>query len=851
MFSALDQITFRQWQRHKLRLALTILGIALGVAVFFAVRTANRTLISSLNVTIEKLAGKATLQIVAGEAGFQKELIERVRATTGVSEAEPVTETFATTTLNGEKLLILGLDTSSDLKIYEDSFDQGNISIKNPLAFASRGDSIAVTRSFANRFALKEGDKITVDVAGGRREMTVRGLFSASGAGSVFDGNVAVMDIAAAQDAFGRQDRIDRIDLANTPEVSSDQVQENLKAWLPSGITAVRPNLRGQGLENAVSSMHYGLAIMSSLALTIGIFIIFNSFSISLNQRWKEIGVLRALGVTRGQVQRMFLAEAALMGVIGSVIGVAAGYGLAMLSMGFVGNAMASFYGFASSPQAPEFNVSYGMQALLAGIVTSLIAAWLPARVASRLQPALALHNVESRQRESIIGLPRLVTGVVLVIASVALIRFADPNVGVNFQLFYCFVGQLGLILLVPKITQIGARIIRPVLNKLFGVEGLIAVETMANAPRRTTATVIALMIGLGLVFSHESFIRSQKAAMDRALDKALSSDMLVNASGEIHSRTYHISEDTANRIGALPDVAKADPVRVTTVSYNGQDVTILAHDMDAYFAISPDLLDVGDVGKARAATARGEGMLVSTNFATRFGLGLGDKITLDTPTGPLPLTIAGMLDYYRSEKGTIFMERSLYKKYWRDTDVDTILLDLKDGADHQAVRGEINKVLAGQQAFIYTHEEFRRWVSVIVDQFFALMYVQMAIAFLVAVLGLVNTMVISVAERRRELGIFRAVGGLRRQVSKMIMLEAVAIALIGLFAGTISGLLNAYFLVKTAARVVAGYTLPLTFPASMILWAIPVIVILAIISAWFPARKAGRLNVVDAIGYE
>jgi putative ABC transport system permease protein len=358
-------------------------------------------------------------------------------------------------------------------------------------------------------------------------------------------------------------------------------------------------------------------------------------------------------------------------------------------------------------------------------------------------------------------------------------------------------------------------------------------------------------MIGLGLVFSHESFIRSQKAAIDRALDKALASDILVNASNEIHSRTYHISEDTANRIGLLPEIARTDPVRVTALSYKGQEVTILAHDMDAYFAISPDLLDAGDAEKARAATARGEGMLVSTNFASRFGLGVGDRVTLDTPAGPLPLPVVGMLDYYRSEKGTIFMDRSLYKKYWRDSDVDTILLDLKDGADHQAVRGEINNVLAGQQAFIYTHEEFRRWVSVIVDQFFALMYVQMAIAFLVAVLGLVNTMVISVAERRRELGIFRAVGGLRRQVSKMIMLEAVAIALIGLFAGTISGLLNAYFLVKTAARVVAGYTLPLTFPASMILWAIPVIVILAVISAWFPARSAGRLNVVDAIGYE
>lgn len=853
MFSSLDQITFRQWQRHKLRLALTILGIALGVAVFFAVRTANRTLVSSLNATIEKLAGKSTLQIVAGEPGFPQEILERVRSTPGVLHAEPLTETFATTTLGGgEKLLILGLDTSSELKLYEDSFDQGNISIKNPLAFTSRADSIAVTRAFAGRFSLKEGDKITIDVAGGRREMTIRGLFSASGAGSVFDGNVAVMDIATAQDAFGRRGRIDRIDLSNTADVSTDDLRKRLTEWLPSGISAVRPNLRGQGLENAVSSMHYGLTIMSSLALTIGIFIIFNSFTISLNQRWKEIGILRALGVTRGQVQRMFLAEAALMGLAGAVIGVAGGYGLALVSMRFVGDVMSSFYGFASTPQSPEFNIAYAMPALLAGIGTSLIAAWLPARVASRLEPALALHNIESRQRESVISWPRLIAGLALVIGGVALIRFGSPSVGVNIQLFYVFVVQLGMILLVPKMTQIGAWLIRPVMNRFFGIEGLIAVETMANSPRRTTATVIALMIGLALVFSHESFIRSQKTAMDRTLDKALSADMLVSSSDEIHSRTYHISEDLAARIAALPEVATADAVRATTLTYQGQEVSILAHEMDAYFAISPDLVDVGDAIAARAATSSGEGMLVSSNFATRWNVNLGDRITLDTPTGPLPLAVVGTLDYYRSEKGTIFFDRSLYKKYWRDSDVDTILLDLKNGADHQAVRGKIDAVLAGQQrAFIYTHEEFRRWVGVLIDQFFALMYVQMVIAFCVAVLGLVNTMVISVAERRRELGIFRAVGGLRRQVSKMVMLEAVAIALIGLFTGTISGLLNAYFLVKTAAQVVAGFTLPLTFPASMILAAIPVVVILAIISAWFPARSASRLNVVDAIGYE
>lgn len=853
MFGALTQITFREWQRHKLRLALTILGISLGVAVFFAIRTANQMLVSSLHSTIEKLAGKSTLQIVAGEAGFPQDVLQRVRSTPGVQYAEPVTETFATTTFaNGEKLLILGLDTASDLKIYEDSFDQGQISIKNPLAFSSRGDSIAVTRSFAERFSLREGDKITIDVQSGRMEITIRGLFSASGAGSVFDGNVAVMDLAAAKDAFGRDQRIDRIDLSNTPDITVEELQMRLTEWLPSGIKAVRPDLRGQSLENAVSSMHFGLTIMSFLALTIGVFIIFNSFSISLNQRWKEIGILRALGVSRMNVQRMFLFESVLMGTIGSAIGIAVGFGLAKLSMRFVGDVTASFYGFIPSSQELEFNVVYAGQAVIAGLLTSMAAAWLPARSASNLDPALALHNVESRQRESVMGWPRLIIGLVFVIGGLLMVEFGSPSIGLNIQLLYSFIMQLGMILLVPKFTQIGAWVIRPFMDKLFGAEGLIAVETMARAPRRTSSTVIALMIGLAFVFSHGAFIKSQKTALNRTLDKSVSADVLIAASNEVHSRTYHFTEAMANQIGSLPEVALADPLRTTSVEYDGEEINVASHDMDAYFGVSPDLLDVGNRETARVSTSRGEGMLISSNFATRWNVNLGDVITLDTPGGPMSLPVVGMLEYYRSEKGTVFFDRSLYKKYWGDSDVDYIFIDLKEGVDRGLFKEKIEGVLRGQQkAFIYTHEEYRHWVGVIVDQFFALMYVQMVVAFCVASLGLVNTMVISVAGRRRELGIFRAIGGLRRQLTKMILLEAIAISIIGLFVGTLAGLLNAYFLVNTATRIVAGFTLPLIFPVSMVLVAIPTVIAVAILSAWFPARSASRLNVVEAIGYE
>jgi putative ABC transport system permease protein len=230
----------------------------------------------------------------------------------------------------------------------------------------------------------------------------------------------------------------------------------------------------------------------------------------------------------------------------------------------------------------------------------------------------------------------------------------------------------------------------------------------------------------------------------------------------------------------------------------------------------------------------------------------MGDIITIAAPRGVLMLPVVGMLEYYRSQNGTIFLDRELYKKYWDDTDVDYLFIDLEPGVDRAGFKDKVRAAIAGtERAFIYTHEEYRVWVMRLIDQFFLMMYMQMVVAILVASIGLVNTMVISVAERRRELGIFRAIGGLRRQVVKMVLLEAIVISLIGFAASLITGVMNTYFLINTGAKVVAGFNLEMQYPYGIVAVAIPLVIILAILSSWLPARNASRLRVVEAIGYE
>ena len=242
----------------------------------------------------------------------------------------------------------------------------------------------------------------------------------------------------------------------------------------------------------------------------------------------------------------------------------------------------------------------------------------------------------------------------------------------------------------------------------------------------------------------------------------------------------------------------------------------------------------------------------MSHNFASRWRLGVGDQLQLQTPTGPLVRPVAGVIEDYTSENGTVLMDRALYKQHWHDEAVNVFDVNLQPGADSAAVQLALRRLLMGnQQAFVYTNSEYKQWIVGLVDHMFKLNYAQMVVAVLVAAIGIVNTLVISVAERKREIGVIRALGGTRRQTRRMILLEAVAIAVVGIVAGVLKGLLDTYFAVRTGAAVLGGYTIPFYFPWAMLLAALPVAFGIALLSAWWPARQAVSMNVVKALNYE
>ena len=832
---------------------MTTLGIALGVAVFFAVRTANAALLESLTLTVERLAGKSTLEVTAGEAGFPEETLDTVRATPGVQLAEPVIQVIAHTAFQDEgNLLILGVDTTGDQQLRQYDFDRSASQIADPLTYLAQPQSILLSRAFAERHGLHIGDRFPIFTSHGKQDFTVEGIFKPTGVGEVFGGNIAVMDVYSAQVVFGRGHNFDRIDLVNAPSVPVNVLQDRLRARLPPGIEVQRPEMQGQALENAVSAMRLGMLITSFIALLVGVYIIFNSFTVAVNQRWKEIGILRAVGVERRNVNAMFLIEAVFMGVIGSCVGIAAGFYLAAGADRVMSSIAASVYGIVSIAVAPRLHADMVLTSFALGVVASIAGAWFPARAASYLDPILALHNIEARQRESALGWGRASLGAALLVVSMLLMQFSPSGVGMVFEFSYAALMLLGLTILLPLLVHWAARAIRPAMDWVGGSEGALAVDAMIQSPRRSAATVGALMVGLMSVYSTGAYIQSYKHMINRWTSQMLNADLLVSTSALLRSTSYHFSEDLAKRISALPEARIVENVRFTVVPYRGDSVAIMAVNMNDFLARNSGGIRGGNKKMIDDLLPKGEGVLVSKNFAARWGYKIGDRVHLDTPTGPLELPIVAMAEDYRSDKGTIFMDREVYKRYWKDDAVDFVDVSLKPGADPIAVKHKIEQMTAGtEHALVYTNAEFRNWIGSLVDAFFVLNYMQLVVAVFVAIMGIANTLIISVAERRREFGIVRAIGGYRGQIRKMVLLEALAISVVGVTVAAVAAVFNIEFMSHTVSTVLAGYEVPFYFPWLLILETLPAVIAVSLLAGWAPARRAMQAPVIEAIGYE
>ena len=838
-------------RRHVLRWTLTVAGIVLGVAVYVAMNTVNASVQGAFSDTVQHIAGATQLQVTSGEFGFDESVLERVQAVREVGVAVPVIEATVETRLPGEgTLLILGVDMTGDSSLRDYSLDSGDDAIiDDPLVFLAQPDSLMVSREFAARNGFQVNSKVPLYTAEGDKSFTVRGVMRSTGMNKAFGGSLAVMDIYAAQLIFGRGRRFDRIDLRARDGVSVDDCRKAVEAALGPGFEVEPPSSRTEHFAALMQSYTLATQVSSLFALVVGMFIIYNSFSIAVTHRRSEIGILRALGATQKQVQRVFLMESVLAGLLGSLAGTIVGMAGARALATTMGNLTQQMVGVAQKTNEVVLNPTLLVTGVLIGTATSVVAAWIPARSASSVDPVQALQKGKYQVMSVGENRRRRIAGIILVIASLATFLVAAWKPA--FYAGYLLMIGAGL-LFTPTLTLILARAIRPLLRRILPVEGTLAADSLIQAPRRTSATVAALMLSLAMAMGFGGVTYSMRNAIDEWMTTALNPDFFLAASANLISRSSTFPAEIGPVIEAVPGVRSAQLVRNARIMYRKLPVMVVSVESDKLKAtVSRKPLE-GDLGEMYRLTKEGKGTIISDAFQSNHHLKLGDIIDLPTPSGILSLPVVGIIRDYSDMQGSLFIDRDVYVNNWKDTTVNIARVYVNKGENPDTVRQRIQTALEGRQHIvIISNAEIRAYVFQLVDRWFSMSQVQILVAVLVAVLGIINTLTVSITDRRRELGVLQAVGGLRRQVRRTIWLEALSIGTIGLILGIGLGVLNIYYTLEMVHRDLGGVDLDYLFPTPMALGLIPVILVAAFIAAIGPAEAAVRGSLVEALEYE
>ncbi len=847
-------ISWPYFRRHVLRTLLTTAGIVLGVAVFVGMHTANQSVLFAFSHTVDRIAGKTELQVTAGETGFDESVLERVQSASTVGVAVPVIEAVVDTR-HLEKgtqgnLLVLGIDMTGDRTLRDYELENGDDAvIDDPLVFLARPDSLIISKEFADRNHIVSGGTLTLGTIEGDKAFTVRGIMKSSGLTSAFGGNLAIMDIYAAQKMFGRGQSFDRIDLAVKDGSTIADAQRELRALLGPGFDVDPPSGRGQQFEAMLSAYSMMVGISSLFALFIGMFIIYNSFAIAVTQRRSEIGVLRALGATRGQILRLFLLESALTGLIGSIGGLLFGILIAQGIAASIGALISDVYGVAQRADELATNPNLLALALGIGIVTSIIAAAIPARNAARVDPVQALQKGKYQVLSAGESRLRVVLAALFGVISLVCLLFANSR-----PIFYVgyFLAILAALLLSPLLALLMARAIRPILKWIRPVEGALAADSLIQAPRRTSASVAALMLSLALVVAFGGMARASYDSIIDWMNTALNPELFVMPTQNIVIRTMRFPADMAPAIASVPGVERVQLVRDGRVTFRKTPIMLVAVDIMSLAETAHRDPIAGDAATMYRKTAAGEGLMVSDNLAQLQNLKLGEILELPSPGGMIRLPIVGIVVDYSDQQGTILMDRTLFIKHWNDDSVNVFRVYVKKGMSVPDVRARILERFAGQrQVFVLTNNELKRYILKITDQWFSLTSVQIAVAVLVAILGIVNTLTVSITDRRRELGVLQAVGGLHAQIRRTIWMEALSIGTLGLVLGFLLGAINLYYVLQIVHHDIAGMRLDYVLPIGTAAALVPTILASAFIAAVWPAESAVRGSLVEALEYE
>jgi putative ABC transport system permease protein len=703
---------------------------------------------------------------------------------------------------------------------------------------------VAIDSVSAELGDLAVGDTVQLVAPTGNLDAELVGVFRFGTSGNLAGATIAAFDTATAQELLlAGEDAYTTIDAVADEGVSQRELADAVSAVVGSGVEVQTGE---EAADDAATQITDALGFFNNLltafalvALFVGSFLIVNTFSMLVSQRTREIALLRAVGATRGQIVRSVLLESAIVGLLASIIGCVFGIGVTMvLRAGF------GAIGIEMGDTALVLEPSTFIIGLVLGTGVTVFSAWFPGRRASRIPPVAALRDdaaipTTSLRRRGVIG------AVLLALSAWALFSGATSGGGGGFALVG--LGTLGVlvgtIIFIPVLTKPVARTLGAPLPWAFGTVGRLAMDNAARQPRRSAATASAVMVGLALVTGFSIITTSASESVTAAVDEVVGAEFLISNSNQ---RPYPTTvADQVENIDGVEVVSRSSLVQAEAVHPGGGTSLQFPTSVDP--DTITDVLDlsfsVGGFDELTDTTT-----VVDETTAELVGVGVGDTLTLNFAGGSAEFEVVGLYQAEGFWSGFIVTDAALVGA---GVDVGDTFVYVKaaEGADLTAIRAGIDEILESYPTVtVQTQTELKEQVEDQAAALLAILIALLGLAIFIAVLGIINTLLLSVLERTREIGMLRAVGATRRQVRRMVILESVVLALFGAGAGIVLGIAFGSALQRALSGF--GFTV-LGIPWVLLAIFLVIALVVGVLAALWPARRAARLDVLRAVTTE
>ncbi|MGE3975116.1 MAG: ABC transporter permease [Bdellovibrionales bacterium] len=814
LLNLIRYINLRQILSKPLRSFLLIAGITIGVGLFSSILLINKATLSAFKENVMNISGQADLMISAGKTGFSEEKIRIIEEISGIKNIVPLVEENTRLLIGNksESLVILGVDLLRESAVRTYKVSNQEI-MEDPLVFLNQPNSIIFSTILAQRLGLSLDSRVKIQTARGVKELVVRGLIEPEGAAKAYNGSIAIMDIDGARMLFAREDNIDRADIVLREKNSLEEIQQKLIGVLGPAYQVQAP--QSINTDRLISVYQTILLLFGSLAFIIGLLLVANTTHIATVERRKEIGILRSIGATEKNILFIFLSESFLIGLVGSTLGSFLGFILAKSLVGQVTEALSA----QSLMNVPVAVITYRpsdfLLAVFVGTIVSSAAALWPSYSASRLQPIEAVKN-QVNMRSS-------------------------------------------------KMAQHMSALMRSILSCFSflrrSIVGRLAIDNIQRNFGRSIANIFALQLSLSLVITIAIINVSFQNSIFNWLDKILRADIVVSSAGALFSvQARPIHEELKLDLAAIPEVKEnlasaPTAMRFLHFKYSDRTVAIKAFD-DPGVESKYKMFDLPESEAVRIGERLFQSterqVVVSNNFLSRFQKKIGESITLETPGGPLELSILASVKDFASNEGVLYLPRDLYKKYWNDHLVSAFYLKLKDSSQAIATRQLIDQKLG--EAFhlqVVLNSEVKKGFKEGINNSFKYTKAIELAALICAALSMMNMMFISILERTREIGLMRAIGQTKMQTFSVFIYEAAIQGFLGVFFAIVTGFLCSFLWVNYLMSEILGWNIDFYFPIEIIPITFAIGILISVISTLVPAFQATQLSVRDGLSYE